>query len=64
MSSGFCATPPANRSKRWPRNTPQSDPGVLAQRIVYDHHHVVTVRAHHVAWVSMVADYIRDLRAQ
>jgi hypothetical protein len=39
------------------------EPGPLAERVVYAHHHLMAVRAHRAELISSIADYVRELRA-
>jgi hypothetical protein len=39
------------------------EPGLLAERVVYAHHHLSAVRAHHAELTATISDYVRQLRA-
>jgi hypothetical protein len=39
------------------------EPRPLAERVVYAHHHLMAVRAHHAELVLLIAEYVRELRA-
>ena len=39
------------------------DPDKVAERVVYAHHHLTSVRAHRAELLVKIADYVRELRA-